>query len=218
MKKLSLILAISVLGAGIIYAQQKKAAPKPPADKTTQESIRSIEIDSPIPADNVQCIGTDHKQYTLRSQLTAKGLLVMFSCNTCPYVIKSQARTKEIMEHAQKLGLGMVIVNSNEAQRNGDDAYEAMVDYSLRQHYSVPYILDANSKIAEAFGATRTPEVFLFNPEGRLVYKGAMEDNPADPANSKAMYLKNAMDNLTAGKTIDPTSTRSIGCTIKRKA
>lgn len=217
MKKLSLILAISVLGAGFIYAQQKKTT-KPPADKTAQETIRSIEMDSPIPADNVQCIGADHKQYTLRSQLTKKGLLVMFSCNTCPYVIKSQARTKEIMAYAQKIGLGMVIVNSNEAQREGDDAYEAMVDYSLRQQYTVPYILDNNGKIAEGFGATRTPEVFLFNPEGRLVYKGAMEDNPADPASSKAMYLKNAIDNLVAGKTISPNSTKSIGCTIKRKA
>lgn len=219
MKKLTLILAISVLGAGFIYAQQKKTNAKPPAaDNARKENASSIEIDAPIPADNVQCIGTDHKQYTLRSQLTKKGLLVMFSCNTCPYVVKSQARTREIMAYAQELGLGMVIVNSNEAQRDADDAYQAMIDYSLRQQYSVPYLLDVNSKLAEAFGATRTPEVFLFNPEGRLVYKGAMEDNPADPATSKVMYLKNAIDNLIAGKTITPNSTKSIGCSIKRKA
>lgn len=207
------------MGAGIVFAQQqKKNAANPAAEKAAQESIRSIEMDSPLPGDNIQCIGTDHKQYTLRSQLTQKGLLVMFSCNTCPYVIKGQARTKEMMEYARKKGLGMVIINSNEAQREGDDAFEAMIDYAARQQYTVPYILDNNGKLAEAFGATRTPEVFLFNPGGRLVYKGAMEDNPADPASSKIMYLKNAIDNMEAGKTIDPASTRSIGCTIKRKA
>jgi hypothetical protein len=77
-------------------------------------------------------------------------------------------------------------------------------------------VADDNSKLADAFGASHTPEVFLFDGNGKLVYKGAMEDSPSDPSNSKQMYLKNAIKSMIAGATPDPNSTKSIGCAIKR--
>jgi thioredoxin-related protein len=189
-----------------------------PQSATAQQNIQSIEIGASIPMADAKMKSTDKKDISLDSKRTDKGLLVMFSCNTCPYVIKSQARTKEAMDYAAKNGIGMVIVNSNAAKRSEDDSYEAMVKYAKSQGYKVPYVVDENSKLADAFGATRTPEVFLFDGSGKLVYKGAMEDNPSTPAESKNLYLKTAIDNMLSKKPIDPATTKSIGCTIKRNS
>lgn len=178
---------------------------------------KSLAIGAQLPMADVKMKSTDKKDISLNTKRTQNGLLVMFSCNTCPYVIKSQARTKEVMDYAAKQGIGMIIVNSNAAQRDAADSYNAMTKYAKGQGYNVPYVVDEDSKLADAFGATRTPEVFLFDGSGKLVYKGAMEDNPSTPSESKNMYLKTAMDNMMAKTPIDPASTKSIGCTIKRK-
>lgn len=178
----------------------------------------SLEINAPIPMGDVAMKSTDKKEVTLNNAKTNNGLLVMFSCNTCPYVIKSQARTKEVMAYAKQKDIGMVIINSNEAQRDEEDSYNAMVKYAKAQGYNVPYVVDEKSKLADAFGATRTPEVYLFDGNGKLMYKGAMEDNPASPAESKEMFLKNAIDKMTMGIMPDPGSTRSVGCSIKRQS
>ncbi len=179
---------------------------------------QSLEINSAIPMGDVAMKSTDKKEVTLNGSKTNMGLLVMFSCNTCPYVVKSQARTKEMMAYAKEKGIGMVIINSNEAQRDDADSYTAMGKYAKAQDYKAPYVVDEKSKIADAFGATRTPEVFLFDGNGKLMYKGAMEDNPSTPAESKEMFLKNAIDKMTAGIAPDPSTTKSIGCTIKRQS
>ncbi len=199
MKKLLFIAAIAVGGAA--YAQN---------------NIQSIDIGSNLPIPDAAMKSTDGKTVTLSKAATKQGLLVMFSCNTCPYVIKSQARTKEAIDYAKSQNIGMIIINSNEAQRDKEDSYNAMATYAKKQGYKVPYVVDDKSKVADAFGATRTPEVFLFDGNGKLVYKGAMEDNPSNPAESKELFLKAAIDNMLADKPADPNSTKSIGCTIKR--
>jgi hypothetical protein len=181
-----------------------------------QQNIKSIEIGSNIPMQGVEVKTSAGTITSLDKAKTAKGLLVMFSCNTCPYVIKSQARTKEMMAYTMQNGIGMVVVNSNEAKREDDDSYKAMAAYAKEQGYKVPYLVDTKSTLADAFGATRTPETFLFDANGKLVYKGAMEDNPQNPTESKELFLKAAIDNMIAGKTIEPNATKSIGCTIKR--
>src|ERR1700748_1543525 len=97
---------------------------------------------------------TNGKSTKLATEFTSKGLLVMFSCNTCPYVIKSQPRTKEIMRYATENGIGMVVINSNETQRQGGDSYDEMKKYAKEQGYTVPYLEDDNSKLADTYGAT----------------------------------------------------------------
>lgn len=181
-----------------------------------QNNITSIDIGAGIPMADLRMKSVDKEELSLNDVKTASGLLVMFSCNTCPYVIKSQGRTKEMIAYAQKAGFGVIIVNSNEAQRDDDDSYKAMAKYAKSQDYKVPYMVDEGSRLADAFGATRTPEVFLFDGNGALMYKGAMEDNPANPSESKQIYLKNAIDQLAIGLVPEPSSTKSIGCTIKR--
>ena len=177
---------------------------------------QSLEIGAGMPMADATFKTTDNKQVSLNSKKSSNGLLVMFSCNTCPYVVKSQGRTREAIECAKRNNVGMVIVNSNAAQRDNEDSPDEMAKYAKKQGYSVPYVIDDNSKLADAFGATRTPEVFLFDKNGRLVYKGAMEDNPSSPSDSKQLFLKSAIDKMVAGAAPDPNSTKSIGCTIKR--
>jgi len=181
-----------------------------------QSTFETLAIGSTIPMGDVNMKSTEGKQVSLNNAKTDNGLIVMFSCNTCPYVVKSQPRTKEVMEYAKAHEIGMVIINSNEAQRGEADSYEAMVKYAKKQGYAVPYVVDEKSKLADAFGASHTPEVFLFDANGKLIYKGAMEDNPGSPADSKVMYLKKAMDNMLAELPVNPNTTKSIGCSIKR--
>jgi peroxiredoxin len=176
----------------------------------------SLAIGSKIPAAVGKLKSVSGDMVSLADAKTKEGLLVMFSCNTCPYVVRSQARTKEVMKYAKEKGVGMVIVNSNEAQRDEEDSYQAMVAYAKKQGYNVPYVVDDHSELANLFGASRTPEVYLFDGDGKLIYKGAMEDNPSDPEHSKQIYITQAIDDMLAGKPVDPNSTKSIGCGIKR--
>lgn len=181
-----------------------------------QNNIKSIDLGASIPMGTVKMQSVDKSMVALNDAKTDKGLLVMFSCNTCPYVIKSQERTKEMLAYAKEMGIGVVIINSNEAKRDGDDSYRAMSKYAKAEGYTAPYLVDEKSALADAFGATRTPEVFLFDGNGTLKYKGAMEDNPANPSESEHIFLKDAINQMLAGETPDPGATKSIGCTIKR--
>ena len=156
-----------------------------------------------------------NKEVSLNDAKTNKGLLVIFSCNTCPYVKLSETRIKEYSDFCLVNGIGCVLVNSNEAQRNEEDSFDEMVKYYNSQNLKCFYTVDANSKLANAFGATRTPQCFLFNDK-ELVYKGAIDDNVKDPSAVKAPYLKDALIALSKGTTPSIQETKSIGCTIKR--
>ena len=155
------------------------------------------------------------KEVSLNTAKTSKGLLVIFSCNTCPYVKLSETRIKELSDDCKKQGIGCIIINSNEAQRTEEDSFEEMVKYAEAQKLTCYYVVDANSKLADVFGATRTPQCFLFNTKG-LVYKGAIDDNVKDASAAKAHYLKDAIDAVAKNEIPKLQETKSIGCTIKR--
>jgi hypothetical protein len=178
---------------------------------------------NPQPGDNVPMVKDMMKNATGRDMsyfaaATDKGLLVIFSCNTCPFVVKNESVTLKTIEYAKAHGLGVVVINSNEAKRDGDDSYDAMKKYAKKQGFEVPYLVDENSKLANAFGANHTPEVFLVDTKNKLMYKGAMNDNPGNPSEAKVIYINNAIDAMVSGKEITPNVTKSIGCSIKRKA
>lgn len=181
-------------------------------------AFKSIDlpIGARLPKADVRMKDVSGKEVTLKGAMKTNGLLVMFSCNTCPYVIKNQARTLEAGKYAEASKIGVVLVNSNEALRSEEDSYNAMKAYAKEQHYNFNYVMDAKSVIADAFGATRTPECFLFNKEGKLVYHGAIDDNPSDPNAVTRKHLKEAMDEMVAGKDITIKTSRSVGCGIKR--
>lgn len=175
-----------------------------------------LPIGAPLPKADVKMQDISGKEITLKSAAQKNGLLVMFTCNTCPYVIKNQERTREICQYAKEKGIGVVLVNSNEAFRGNEDSYDAMKAYAKDQKYNWHYVVDKNSEIADAFGANRTPENFLFDKDGKLVYHGAIDDNPSDASSVSRKHLREAISELVTGKDISIKTSRSVGCTIKR--
>lgn len=157
------------------------------------------------------------EEVSMKDAKRKNGLLVMFTCNTCPYVIKNQERTKAICKYALQNNIGVILLNSNETQRRNDESFEAMQQYAKAQKYEWYYVLDKNNIIADAFGANRTPEIFLFNKDLKLVYHGAIDDSPTDPNRVTRQHLKEAMNELLTGKEINVKETRSMGCSIKRR-
>jgi cytochrome oxidase Cu insertion factor (SCO1/SenC/PrrC family) len=179
--------------------------------------IDKLPIGSDMPNPDLKMKDVSGKDITLKGSLKKNGLLVMFSCNTCPYVIKNQERTLRVTKSAAANDMGVVLINSNEGGRDGGDSYEAMKEYAKKQGYAFHYVVDTDSKMADAFDANRTPECFLFNKEGKLVYHGAIDDNPANARAVTRNHLDIAMEELVAGKDIAVKETRSVGCGIKRK-
>lgn len=177
-----------------------------------------LPIGSKMPLSDKKMKDISGKEVTMKDAKKENGVLVMFSCNTCPYVIKNQERTIEISRYAEKNNIGVIIVNSNEAQRGSDDSFDEMKNYAKEQGYKWNYVVDQGNVVADAFGATRTPECFLFNKDLKLTYHGAIDDNPSDHMNVTRAHLKIAMDEMVAGKAITVTESRSVGCTIKRKS
>ena len=199
MKKI-LFAALPVVAMGIILGK----------------AIEPLPLGSPIPIAEVKMKDISGKLISLKDAKTDKGLLVMFSCNTCPYVIKNQSRTKEVCKYAGENGIGVAIINSNEGSRNGGDSYDAMKNYASQQKYSWLYLVDEKSAIADAFGANRTPECFLFDNNGKLVYHGAIDDNPSNVEAVGRKHVIAAMDEMKAGKEVSVKESKSVGCGIKR--
>ena len=181
-----------------------------------QSNIESIAIGTALPMSSVKMKSIDGQVVTIKDAMQKNGVLVMFSCNTCPYVIKYQGRTLEAIREAKRNNIGVIIINSNEAARDGADSYQAMQQYAKNQQYDVPYVVDENSALANAFGATKTPECFLFNAKNELVYHGAIDDN-TEVADAKRKHLATAINETVTGKQVAVNNTRSVGCTIKRK-
>lgn len=177
-----------------------------------------LQIGSTMPRADLKMKDISGKELSMKDAKKENGVLVMFSCNTCPYVIKNQERTIAINEYALKMNVGVIVLNSNEAYRDKDDSYNAMQEYAREQKYRWSYVVDKNHEVADAFGANRTPECFLFDKNLKLVYHGAIDDSPADVSSIKRQHLREAINELVAGKDITVKESRSVGCTIKRKS
>lgn len=176
-----------------------------------------LPIGSILPKADVKLKDISGKEVSIKEVKKENGVLVMFSCNTCPYVIKNQTRTLEVAAHAEKNNVGIIILNSNEGQRDDADSYEAMKAYAKEQGYKWHYAVDKDNEMADAFGANRTPECFLFNKELKLVYHGAIDDNPSNAKSVTRHHLLEAINEMVAGKEISYKESRSVGCGIKRK-
>ncbi len=176
-----------------------------------------LNIGDALPKADVKMKDVSGKEITMEMAKKDNGLLVMFSCNTCPYVVKYQERAKEICDYALKMNYGVVVLNSNEAKRTDDDSFDEMKQYYKDQQYNWFYAVDANSTIADAFGANRTPECFLFDKNLKLAYHGAIDNNASGETADVRNHLRMAIDELSGGKDISVKTSKSVGCTIKRK-
>ena len=167
-------------------------------------------------------MATNGERITLDKIAQENGLVVIFSCNECPFVVAWEDRYKKIAAFAKDNGFGVALVNSNAAKRFGDvqaDNFEAMVVHDNEMNYTkqgIFYLLDKASLLADAFQAKVTPHVYLFDGDGLLRYKGAIDDNYKSAKEVKAPYLMNAMESLLNDEEIEVQKTDAIGCSIKR--
>jgi thioredoxin-related protein len=175
-----------------------------------------LPIGSTMPRADLKMNDISGKEVAMKDAIKANGVLVMFSCNTCPYVIKNQERTLAISKFATANNVGVIILNSNEALRGNDDSFDAMKAYAKDQGYQWNYVVDKNHEVADAFGANRTPECFLFDKNLKLVYHGAIDNSPADAAAITRVHLREAINEMVGGKEVSVKESKSVGCTIKR--
>ena len=174
-----------------------------------------LALGADMPSTDVKMKNVNDKELTLASQAGKKGTLVVFTCNACPWVKKWQDRVAEIGNAATAAGLGVVAINSNDPSLNAEDGFAEMKKRSKALKLKFPYVVDATSDVARAFGATRTPEAFVFDASGKLVYHGTIDDNANEPASVKETYLKDAVNAVAEGKEIETAETKAFGCTIK---
>ncbi len=182
----------------------------------TAQDIQQLPLGSTLPLGDVQMEGVSGRNLTLDGVKGEKGLLVIFSCNTCPWVVKWEDRYPVVQKLAEANDIGMILLNPNEDYRDKGDGMQDMILYAEKAGYTHPYVLDKNHRVADAFGASRTPHVYLFDSEDKLVYVGAIDDNANSAADVEEFYIKDAIEQLSAGQPITTASTKSIGCTIKR--
>jgi hypothetical protein len=179
--------------------------------------LEQISIGDKAPSSDLKMVNLDDAETSLDELKMENGLCIIFSCNTCPYVLAWEDRYNEIEGICKSNNVGFVLINSNEAKRDDADSMDEMKAHAKEKGYGeYAYVLDKDHKLADAFGATKTPDVFLFNGDMTLVYKGAIDDNKKDKNMVLKPYLKKAIDAMTRGQKIDPESTKAVGCSIKR--
>jgi peroxiredoxin len=174
-----------------------------------------LEIGSAMPLKDFQLADISGKNITLANAKGDAGTLVIFSCNTCPWVIRWEDRYVTLANTYAPKGIGMIAVNSNAARFGSEDSLEEMVEHAKNNGYNFPYAQDPESELASAFGATKTPHIYLFNADDKLVYLGAIDDNAKNAKKVEVPFLANAIDALLAGNPINPQTTKALGCSIK---
>ena len=179
-------------------------------------ATEKLSINSSVP--NFALPGIDENIYDLKSLIDEyKGVVIVFSCNHCPYVKAYEDRLISIQNDYSK-SIKVIAINSNDSEGYPEDSFENMKVRALEKGFNFLYLRDSDQEVAKSFGATHTPEVFLVNSYGKLVFHGKIDDNWQDESGVKENYLRNALDELVDGKEITINETYTIGCTIKWKS
>ena len=173
-------------------------------DKAPDYSLKNSNLD----------VGED--TLSLSNSLSENGCVVVFECNHCPYVVASVDRINAMSDYCNDREIGFVGINSNDPVNYPADSFENMVKRA-QKGMPYPYLHDPTQVTATAWGAERTPEFFLLNSEGFVVYHGRMDDSPRDPTQATTSELKDAIDAMVSGVTPAVVSTVSIGCSVKWK-
>lgn len=160
--------------------------------------------------------GTDGLKHSLTDYRT-KLTVVIFSCNHCPYVRAWEGRMVMIQAAYADRGVQLIAVNSNDSTQYPEDNLENMKLRAREKQFNFPYLRDEDQKVAESYGAQRTPEVFVFDRNSTLRYHGAIDDNYDDPDAVKRHHLRDALDALSGGTKPPRSETQPVGCTIKWK-
>lgn len=209
MKKLIPILTIG-LGVTLLFAFSKG------------NSEKGLKIGDKAPMSDVRIKNAGVRDFSLDELKMKNGLIVVFSCNSCPFVVGMndfsgwEKDYASLNSKALSNEIGFVLVNSNEAKRGGDDSLEEMQKRAIAKGYEMPYLLDENSKLANEFGAKTTPHVYFFDKDMKLIYMGSIDNTWDSKRENDEPYLKNAIDEHAKGSKISKTISEPKGCGIKR--
>lgn len=160
----------------------------------------------------------DGKMVSLKNYKDAKGFILIFTCNHCPFAKAYEDRIIALDKKYKKLGYPVIAINPNNPAVQPDDSFELMIERAKEKRFTFPYLFDEGQKIYPQYGATKTPHVYILQKtsKGNVVkYIGAIDDNHSDEEAVKVKYVENAVDALLGGKEIEVKSTKAIGCSIK---
>ena len=161
--------------------------------------------------------GVDGEEYSLDSFADKKAVAVIISCNHCPYVLAWEDRMIAIQRDYEARGVALIAINPNDDVAYPADSFDNMVRRSEEKGFNFPYVRDETQETARAYGASRTPEVFLLDADRTVHYHGAIDDNYDDPNAVQQHYLRDAIEALLAGKEPEVSTTPPVGCTVKWK-
>lgn len=158
---------------------------------------------------------TEGAHHVLDSEEHAATVLV-FTCNHCPYALAWHDRIVSVAGEYSGRGVRFLAINPNDAERYPADSLEAMKERVAREDWPLPYLHDESQEVARAFGAKTTPDVFVVDADGRLVYRGAPDADHSNPAENAA-WLREALEDVLAGREPARSETEPVGCSIKWK-
>jgi peroxiredoxin len=161
---------------------------------------------------------TDGKMVSIGDVAGKAGTLVIFTCNHCPFAKGWEKRIAELGNGYAKKGIGVILINANDPALHEEDGLAGTKSRAKSLGLQVPYVVDETSAVARAFGASVTPEAFLFDGSGKLAYHGTIDDNHKDPDKVQKRYLKDALDAVVAGKPPAVPESKGLGCGIKLRA
>ena len=174
-----------------------------------------LELGTPAPAFDLPA--TDGKRYTLDHFKDARALLIVFTCNHCPYAKAVENRLIRIAKDYRAKGLAMVLISSNDTDAVPDDSFENMRQRAQEKAYPFPYLFDGSQDVARSYHAACTPDPYLFDAERRLAYRGQIDDNWQEPDKITRQDLREAIEATLAGRPVAEPQTPSMGCNIKWK-
>lgn len=172
-----------------------------PGDVATDFSLKSV----------------DGKMVSMSDYKNAKGYVVVFTCNSCPFAVKYEDRLNAFAKKYTSKGYILIAINPNDASAKPEDSFEKMKERAKEKQFAFPYVYDEKQTIYPQYGATKTPHIFLLDKNRVVKYIGAMDDNADDADMVKEKYLENAIEALEKGQDPSPTTTKAIGCSIKAK-
>jgi peroxiredoxin len=172
-----------------------------PGDVATDFSLKSV----------------DGKMVSMSDYKNAKGYVVVFTCNSCPFAVKYEDRLNAFSKKYTSKGYILIAINPNDASAKPEDSFEKMQERAKEKQFAFPYVYDEKQTIYPQYGATKTPHIFLLDKNRVVKYIGAMDDNADDADMVKEKYLENAIEALEKGQDPSPTTTKAIGCSIKAK-
>jgi peroxiredoxin len=183
------------------------------ASMSVAASAFGLNIGDKAPSSSVKMKGVDGHEVSIADVTGKEGTLVIFSCNHCPFVKAWQGRIASIGNAAEGKGVGVIVINPNDPTDYPEDSYAEMQKRAEKLGFKFPYVVDATSDVARSFGATRTPEAFLFDKDGKLVYHGAIDDSQKADQVEKH-FLQDAVDAVVAIQDLVK-ETKFVGCSIK---